>query len=526
MAIEFLRKLKEALLSTLPVILIVVTIYFVDKFAHIVNFSSVELVTFLISSVLIILGMWLFNFGSEKSMSKIGDYLGSSITKKQNMAILVIVFFLVGVFVTVAEPDLAVLAEQVPINKWILIIGIGVGVGIFLVIGALRILFSKSLKTWLLAFYGLLFALACLVDYSFIPLSLDSGGVTTGPITVPFILALGIGVASSKSGNKNADSFGLVAFSSLGPILFVMIISLAMKNSTYQFETSMVSSWSDIVNKFMHSFSPSKHSTGAFLEVLIAICPILLFFLIYNFIVLKLPKKKLLEIVLGVGITYIGLVLFLGSVNAGFLPIGQKFGLELGSKENLRFVLIIIGVILGVAAVFAEPAVHVLTDQIENVSNGAVKKNAVFAALAIGNGFAIGLSLFRTLTGFNLFYIIVPGYILAFLLSFFVPDIYFSIAFDSGGVVSGPMNSTFILPYTIGACYACNGAYNSIDEGVISKANQLIMTDAFGTIAVVAMMPLISIQIIGLFATIKSAEQLKIARSRIKEEFDDQIIHF
>lgn len=514
MIIELLKKLKESLLSTLPVMAVVLVIYLIGVFNPSTKYlEPQEGLIFLISSFLIIIGMWLFSIGSEKSMSKIGEYLGSSITKKQSMVLLVAVFFLVGAFVTIAEPDLAVLAEQVPINKWVLIISIGVGVGIFLVIGALRILFGKSLKMWLLAFYGLLFALALLVDKSLLPLSLDSGGVTTGPITVPFILALGIGIAASKGGNKNSDSFGLVAFSSIGPILVVMIISLLLKDVTYTFNQNVITSMDDIFPHICNGFFPHEGNNGAFINVLIALSPILIFFIVYNFIVLKLPRKKLVEIIIGVAITYVGLVLFLGAVEAGFLPIGQKLGMEFANNTPI---LVLIGVILGIAAVFAEPAVHVLTDQIENVSNGAVHKNAVFAALAISNGLAIGISMIRVSIGgdvFPLAYIIVPGYIIAFLLSFFVPNIYFAIAFDSGGVVSGPMNSTFILPYAIGACYALRG-------------ESAIMTDAFGTIAVVAMMPLISIQFIGLFATLKSANQLRIARSRIKEEFDDQIIHF
>lgn len=514
MIIELLKKLKESLLSSLPVMLVVLVIYLIGVFNPGERFlEPQDGVIFLISSILIVIGMWLFSIGSEKSMSKIGEYLGSSITKKQSIIMLIIVFFLVGAFVTIAEPDLAVLAEQVPINKWALIISIGVGVGIFLVVGAIRILFGKSLKMWLLALYGLLFALALLVDKSLLPLSLDSGGVTTGPITVPFILALGVGLASSKAGNKNSDSFGLVAFSSIGPILVVMILSLLMKDVTYTFEQNIIASMDDVFPHFLHGFFPHKGNNGSFINVLVALTPILAFFLIYNFIFLKLPKKKLVEIIVGVVITYFGLVLFLGAVEAGFLPIGQKLGMHFANDTPI---LILIGVILGIAAVFAEPAVHVLTDQIENVSNGAVHKTAVFAALAIGNGLAIGLSILRVTIGseaFPLIYIIVPGYIIAFLLSFFVPNIYFAIAFDSGGVVSGPMNSTFILPFAIGACFALRG------EGAI-------MTDAFGTIAVVAMMPLISIQFIGLFATLKSANQMRIARRRVKEEFDDQIIHF
>ena len=515
MIIELLKKLKEALLSALPVFAVVLFIYITGLITHENYLNGPEFLMFSLSAIMITLGMWLFNVGSEKSMSKIGEYLGSSITKKQNMILLVIVFFLVGVFVTVAEPDLAVLAEQVPINKWVLIISIGVGVGIFLVVGALRILFAKSLKIWLLAFYGFLFALATLVDQTFIPLSLDSGGVTTGPITVPFILALGIGIAASRSGNKNADSFGLVAFSSLGPILVVMIISLTIRDAPYTFEAETITKFSEIGPRFLHSFFKSENNTGAFLNVLLALSPILLFFIIINFTLLKLPAKKFWDIILGVGITYIGLVLFLGSVETGFLPMGQRLGIEFAGDSSKYWMLVLIGVILGIAAVFAEPAVHVLTDQIENVSSGTVHKKAVLAALAIGNGLAIGLSILRIITpNFNLLYIIVPGYVVAFVLSFFVPDIYFAIAFDSGGVVSGPMNSTFILPYAIGACYSFNG--NS----------EHIMTDAFGTIAVVAMMPLLSIQFIGLFATIRHANQLKIARHRIKEEFDEQIIHF
>ena len=512
MLIELLKKLKEAALSSLPVVAVVLVVYLTKFITDEGMLTIQELTLFLVSAVLVTIGMWLFNFGSERSMSKIGEYLGSSITKKQNMVLLIIVFFLVGVFVTVAEPDLAVLAEQVSINKWVLIIGIGVGVGVFLVVGALRILFGKSLKIWLLAFYGLLFALACLVDPNFIPLSLDSGGVTTGPITVPFILALGIGIAASKSGNKNADSFGLVAFSSLGPILVVMILSLAISNDAYVFEPAEIGdNWHALLHQFAEGYFYHEGGNGAFLNVLLAISPILVFFIVYNWLVLKLPTKKLVDILIGLLITYVGLVLFLGAVEAGFLPISQKLGIELASKAPY---LILIGVVLGIAAVFAEPAVHVLTDQIENVSSGAVHKNAVFAALALGNGLAIGLSMTRVIVGFNLLYIIVPGYILAFALSFFVPDIYFAIAFDSGGVVSGPMNSTFILPYAIGACYSLHGN------------TDFIMTDAFGTIAIVAMMPLLTIQSIGLFVTIKQSNQLKIARFRVKEEFDDQIIHF
>lgn len=512
MVIELLKKLRESFLSSIPVIAVVLLIYFLK----LIDITVVELVLFLISALLIILGMWLFNAGAEKSMSKIGEYLGSSLTRKQSILYLILIFFLVGIFVTVAEPDLAVMAEQVPINKWVLILSIAVGVGLFLVVAAVRILFKKSLKVWLLAFYGLLFALACLMDYQYIPLSLDSGGVTTGPITVPFILALGVGLSATRSGNKSADSFGFVAFSSIGPILVVMILMLASRQPlSYDYlPNKSANEWAQMGERFAEALLPMNGNYGALLSVLISLTPILLFFIVYDLLVLKLNAHKMLEIVRGLIMTFFGLVFFLTAVEAGFMPIGEKLGINI-AQDGMYWVLIVVGIFLGVSAVLAEPAVHVLTGQIEDVSNGAVNKITVLIALAVGNGLAIGLSMLRIIEGFSLLYIIVPGYIIAFALSFFVPGIYFSIAFDSGGVVSGPMNTTFILPYAIGACWVING-YTS----------DKIMTDAFGMVATVALMPLLTIQLIGLVATFRKAYQYKIARSRIREEFDDQIIHF
>lgn len=525
-----LKQLKDSFLSTLPVLLVV----FVLFITGLVPFSTPEIVVFAISAVLVIVGMWLFNIGAESSMGKIGELVGSSVTKKQKMAIIVIVFFLFGLFITVAEPDLSVLASQVPIDSVVLIVTIGVGVGFFMVIGALRILLQKSLKIWLLGFYGLMFALACLIDSTYIPLSMDSGGVTTGPMTVPFLLACGIGIAASRSGGKrNSDSFGLVAFASIGPILIVMILSLVLtarkQAPTYIFERVLISGDSgDIstyVGPFINSLLPKKTIKGSLeygtlLQVLISIVPIVVCFLIYNFIFLKLTGRKLFSTLSGVFYVYAGLVLFMTAVNAGFMPIGQKLGYEISLKgPGSYWLLILIGALLGVAAVFAEPAVQVLTNQIETVSDGNVKKSSVLIALAIGNGIAIVLSVLRIIYKVSLLYFVVPGYVLAFLLTFFVPDIYIAIAFDSGGVVSGPMNTTFILPYTIGTCASISGI-------VSGQQSQDIFLYAFGTVALVALAPILSIQLIGLTATLKNKRYIKISRSRIRDEFDDQIIHF
>lgn len=515
-----LKKLKDALLSTLPVLAVVLILYA----TQILTLTIVQLVVFLSSAVLVVIGMWLFNIGAETSMATMGEMVGSSITKKQKMWMLVLVFFLFGLFITIAEPDLTVLADQVPgIPSYILIVSVGIGVGIFIVIGALRILFQKSLKVWLLGFYALMFAVACLVDKSYIPLSMDSGGVTTGPITVPFILAVGIGIATTRGGNKtNSDSFGLVAFASIGPILTVMILSLIMRNNSLTYSFTPVTMSDDVTNAssyldpFVHALLPRFEEAvmGTLLQVLISLAPIVVFFLVYNFVFLKLPARKILRTIDGVFYVYIGLVFFMTAVEAGFLPIGQTLGIQVSEKgEGFYWLLVLVGVILGMAAVFAEPAVHVLTSQVENVSDGNVSNTTVLLTLALSNGLAIALSILRIIYKIDLLYIVVPGYFVAFLLTFLVPDIYSAIAFDSGGVVSGPMNTTFIMPYAIGACFIIHG-----DEG--------IMNYAFGTVALVAMAPLISIQLLGLSASYKSYRMFKIARAHVREEFDEQIIHF
>ena len=511
---EALRKLKTATLSVLPVVAVVLILHF----SNAATLSGTELTVFLISSVLVVLGMCLFTIGAESSMQKMGELIGSSVTKKRSILMLVIVFFLFGLFVTLAEPDLSVLAEQASPDlgtRIILMVCVGIGVGIFLVVGALRILFQKSLKIWLLAFYGLMFALCCVVDYVHIPLSIDSGGVTTGPITVPFILSIGIGIALARAGNKsNADSFGLVAFSSIGPILVVLILSIFMRDVSTNYDISVLQNTQITSHIFRPFFNSLFGVNGTLLKVSISITPILVFFLIYNFIFLKLPKRKLLGFIIGIVLVYFGLILFLSAVEAGFLPIGQKLG-ENVANINVG-VLMLVGALLGLTAVLAEPAVHVLTSQVENISDGSIKRYAVLIAIAVGNALAIALAMLRVKYGFSLMYILVPGYVLAFFISFIVPDIYTAVSFDAGGVVSGPMNSTFILPFAIGACYSING----------TSAGQAIMTDAFGTIGIVALMPLLMVQILGLSGTIRLATERKIARRRTRYVYDNQIIHF
>lgn len=508
MLLDNLNKLKSALLSALPALVAVLVCYF----TKILKIDQTMLILFLVSSVLIIVGMFLFTIGSDASMTKMGELVGSSITKKRKIIYLILVFFLFGLFITIAEPDLSVLAEQVSINSTVLIFSIGVGVGIFCVVGALRILFNKSLKVWLLSFYGLMFAIACLVPDKFMSISFDSGGVTTGPITVPFILAVGAGLATSRSGkNTNADSFGLLAFSSIGPIITVMILAIIIRTpGAYIFKEEVVS---NIWDRMISILLPANGKQGVLISVLFSLLPVIIFFSIYNFIFIKLPAKQLLKLLGNTLFVYAGLVLFMTAVEAGFVPIGQQLGMDI-AKGGQTWLLILVAAFLGISAAVAEPAVHVLTDQIENISDGSINKYSVLIALAIGNGIAVGLSAIRVMIpSFNILYILVPGYIIAFALSFAVPNIYSAIAFDSGGVISGPMNTSFVLPFSIGACVAFGN-------------EEHVLTSAFGTVAIVAMMPLISIQLLGLIAVLREKNRMRINRNTIREPFDEQIIHF
>lgn len=499
---KWLLTFRDSFLSTIPILLIVCILYF----TNISGLTNLEFILFLIASILIFVGIGFFTRGSEMAMSKIGEEVGANLTKSKNIFIIIFIIFLLGLFVTIAEPDLTVLAEMT-LNKWLIIILVGLGVGFFLVVAVLRIVFQKNLKIWLLAFYGLLFAIACLVDDKYIPFSFDSGGVTTGPMTVPFILALGIGIANTRGGKSSSDSFGLTALCSIGPILVVMIITILMGENTgifYDYIPTDIESVG-ILGSLTHAFIKSLKEVG------IALAPIIVFFLIFNFIYIKLPKIELAKIGFGMLYTFIGLVIFLCGVQGGFSPVAKSLGNNLALLSDQLYILVIVSFLMGLFALLCEPGVHVLVKQVEKTSDGMISKTQMLLSLAIGVGLAICLSLIRVIYGFSLLYYLVPGYILACFLMFFVPDIYTAIAFDSGGVASGPMTAAFILPFAIGASNALN---------------QNILTSAFGVVAMVALMPLIVIQLLGLNATLKKKRAFKLARLRVKEENDNQIIHF
>ena len=502
-----LSKCKEALISVLPVTLIVVILHMTPLIA----LTNHELNIFLICSALLVLGIGLFNLGADLAMTPIGEHVGSGLAKSRNVFLLLSVCFVMGLLITVAEPDLSVLAAQVAdvINGTLLIVCVGVGVGLFLVLAVLKMVFHVQLSSMLMFFYMLLFALCSLVviggNEGFLPLAFDSGGVTTGPITVPFIMALGVGIAASLGGkNVSENSFGLVAMCSIGPILAVMALGMTITGD---------------MGYTLPDYSVDAHLGEQLLptvlaiveEVALALGLIVLFFFILQFAFLHLPGKRLRQICVGILYTFIGLVIFLAAVTVGFMPVGYRLGTMIA--ELPPALLVGFALLLGLVVVLAEPAVHVLNKQVESITDGTVSKKSMMIALSLGVGVSIALSLLRILLDFSILYYLIPGYFISLGLSFFVPRIYTAIAFDSGGVASGPLTSSFILPFAIGACTVLQGV-----DGVLSSA--------FGIVAMVAMTPLITIQLLGFRAVVARKVRERIAMRRILDAEDEQIIRF
>jgi len=438
---ELWEKIKEALFSALPITVIV----YILALTPLVDFSAVELITFTVGAVLLIVGIGLFSLGADLAMTPMGSHVGSGLSKQRKLGLLLAVCFVLGMLITIAEPDLQVLANQVSavMNGTVLIYCVGFGVGAFLVIAILKIVFRVALSTILMLFYMLLFALALMLVVSgnepLLPMAFDSGGVTTGPITVPFIMALGVGISNVLGDRRSKEnSFGLVALCSVGPVLAVLVLGIFSRNElSYAVPDYTVGS--DIAAAFLHT---AGHTCK---EVALALGLIVVFFLICQAIFLRLPKKRLMRIAVGVGFTYVGLVMFLTGVNVGFMPIGYKLGVSMTENASPVF-LVIFGLVVGVLTVLAEPAIHVLNVQVEEVTGGLVSKKSMMMGLCIGVGASIALSMIRIIFDFSLVYYIIPGYFLSLALSLFVPPVYTAIAFDSGGVASGPMTSGFILP--------------------------------------------------------------------------------
>lgn len=493
------EKMVEAAKSVLPITLIVFVLCL-----FLIPMDNGLMLSFLIGAFMLIVGICLFTIGSDVAMTQMGTHIGAKMTRSKNIAVITALSFILGIAITVAEPDLQVLASNVPnIDTTVLIITVSVGVGLFLTVSMLRILFSIPMKWLLLGFYTVIFILAFLSERDFLSVAFDSGGVTTGPITVPFIMALGVGVASIRSDKKaKEDSFGLVALCSIGPILSVLILGFIYKDSTDAASSMVIQKYLDSTEIGMGYLTHIPHYLG---EVAIALLPIVIFFFICQFIVLKIERRQLHRIIIGIVFTYVGLVLFLTGVNVGFSSLGYVLGGKM-SHGFLKWLLIPLAMLMGWFIIKAEPAVHVLTRQVLELSAGAISEKVMNFTLSIAIAIAMGLAMVRVLTGVSILWFMLPGYIIAIALTFVVSPTFTAIAFDAGGVASGPLTATFMLPFAMGISASLGGN---------------VMTDAFGLVAMVAMMPLITVQVMGAISTVKTR---KTTDTDVRMTFDDNEI--
>ncbi|MBQ9748493.1 MAG: DUF1538 domain-containing protein [Clostridia bacterium] len=482
------EKLRESIASILPVVLVILFLSFT-----VTPLPNAVFISFLFGAFIMIFGMGLFTLGVDKSMTPMGGHVGATITKSKRIWLIVFVALFVGTLITASEPDLTVLAEAIPaIDTTAFILTVSVGVGVFLVFAVLRIIFAIKLRYLLFLSYGLIFILTIFVAPDFLSVAFDAGGVTTGPLTVPFIMAMGVGISSiAADTSKSGDSFGLMALCSAGPIIAVLILGLVYNANAGEYSPDVIV-----------GFDNSREFGGVLLqeiphkmlEVAKGLFPVVIFFFIFQTIFNRLPFDQIIKLTVGVIYTYVGIILFLTGVSIGFLPVGSYIGQSLGSTEY-KWLLIPIGMLLGYFIVTAEPAVHVLEKQVEEVTAGTIPKKMLSVGMSVGVAIAVGLAMLRALTGISILWFVGIGYALALGLSFIVPEFFTSIAFDSGGVASGAMTSTFLMPLAVGATYAVGGD---------------IMTDAFGVIAMVALLPPITIQILGLIYQIRTKRAQKV----------------
>lgn len=536
---NFYLKLKETVFSVAPIMLIVLLLG-----VTVAPLGGELLLQFTLGGIMVIVGLTIFLLGVDMGILPIGERSGAALTSKRNLPLLLFAAFFIGCIVTLAEPDIQVLADQVrsiesSVSKWGLIFAIAAGVGLFVAIGILRIILSIPLRIILIISYIAVFGLAVFAPSALQGVAFDSGGATTGPMTVPFILALGVGVAavrtkSAKNADKNSmdndGSFGLTGIASVGPVLAVIVYAIIIakiNGSAGNSEQEVAAASEETLTGF---YLVLAHLPAVAKEVLSALAPLAAMAVFFQITLIKMPPMQVVRMARGFILSFIGLVIFLSGAQGGFMPAGQKLGellgkLAVGGDKLLVLYdaagaversfnipqligtigLLLIGCVFGAVVVCAEPAVWVLTDQVEEISGGIIRRKVILVALSAGVAFSIGISMARILFGFSLWYILVPGYIVALSLSFFSPKLFTGIAFDSGGVASGPMSSTFILSFALGVSQAVSGGS---------------ATDAFGVIALIAMTPLIAIQILGIVFKVKSARhaaKIEETNSKVQE---------
>lgn len=492
------EKTMESLCAVLPITLIVLAIS-----VMLVPMELGPVALFLVGAVMLVMGMGLFQLGAEMAMTPLGEGVGAQLERTRSVVPVLLIAFAMGALITIAEPDLQVLAEQVPaIPNRVLIFSVAAGVGVFLALAVLRILRRWPLPRMLMALYGAMIAVSFPVPESFLAVAFDAGGVTTGPITVPFIMALGVGLASGRS-DKNAasDSFGLIALSSVGPVLAVMLLGCFFRPQDAQSVSAAVPqvlTTRDVAEAFVHGLPQYA------VEVMLSLLPIVVMFAAFQMLTRRYSRRQRVRVLVGFGYTCLGLVLFLCGVNVGFGPVGMLLGRSL-AQESTRWLLVPLGMLIGFFIVKAEPAIQVLNHQIQSVTSGAVSARAMNLCLSVGVSVSVGLAMLRLILHIPIAAIVIPGYLIALVLSRLVPPLFVGIAFDSGGVASGPMTTAFLLPLSIGACETLGGN---------------IMTEAFGVVALVALTPIIAVQLMGLLYQVRLNRRLRRARALVRPGMD------
>lgn len=481
-----LEKIKEACMSALPIALIILFLSFT-----ICPLPNDIFIAFVVGTCMLTVGLGLFSLGAELSMERIGAHIGANLTKSRKIPIIAILSLIVGVLITISEPDLHVLAGYTGDQKFPFILAVAAGLGVFLVVAVFRIIFNIKFKYILIVGYGAILVLsivAAIINPTFLAIAYDAGGVTTGAMSVPFVMSIGAGIAAITTQNTEDDtSFGLMAVCSIGPILSILIMGLAggFNNISYTPHDLPV-----FVNSQEMGISFISAIPHIVKDVLMGLLPILAFFFIYQLFTERVHRNDAAQIGIGAGYTFVGMVLFLVGVNVGFMPVGSYLG---GAFSAMKYswIVIPVGAVIGFCMTYAEPAVGVLNKQVEDATSGTIPPKVLPMAMALGVAISAGISMMRALTGTTVLPFLFIGYIAAVVLAFYCPSLFTSIAFDAGGVASGVMAATFLLPLSIGICTARGASADSI------------MIDAFGTIALVAMAPTITIQIVGVIYKIK-----------------------
>lgn len=492
---EVKDKLKEVLFSVLPITTIVFILHFTIS-----PLDPKLIYLFLVGSIMVIVGLTVFLIGIDQGIENIGRGVGNVIARSNSYCIAITVSLILGFFISFAEPDLHILAKQVSsvtdgkFNNMLMVTLVSIGIGVMMTVGMIRSLKNIKIKYILTFSYLLIFVLSFFSNYNFIAIAFDASGATTGAITVPFMLALASGISSMKKDSKvNEDtSFGVIGISSTGAIIGILIAGIFFRNDVIEGslpENSIGST--DIGSMFLKNLIHIAYETS------LTLLPIVFTYAIIQIFFLKQRKNRVIGVVSGIVMTYVGLVVFLLGINSGFMEIGIQLGIKLSGLDS-RTPILIVSLLLGVTTVLAEPAVHVLKHQVEDVTGGSVRREWVLIFLSSAVGLAILLSSLRIMVDWiELWMYLIPGFGFAIILSYFVPELFVGMAIDAGGVASGPMTATFSLAFIQG-----------ISAGM---PNADIIRDGFGMIAIVAMVPIISIEILGVLY------QLSVRRTSNKE---------